>query len=182
MAKLAHKRTGTVQSFNVSPKGHYEGLLLRSGDEVLQVNFPGEWSATVAEVATLGSRITVEIEQRETHGHPSHPVYELIHLDSEEKRNSSLDVANGPGDGHFSGTVERLNYALHGEVNGAILDTGDFLHVKPHGAAALALAVGMKVKGVGSSKPMVGGNRVIEADEVNGIQLEKKPKPKKKAH
>jgi hypothetical protein len=182
MTKVAHKKTGIVQSFNVSPKGHYESLLLESGDEVVQVNFPAEWSATVAEIASPGNRVIVEIESRETHGHPSHPVYEMILLSNPEKIDSSVDVVNGLTNGHFSGTVKRLNYALHGEVNGAILDTGDFLHVKPHGAAALELAVGMKVKGSGSSKPIVGGQRVIEADEVNGIQLEKKPKPKKKAH
>ena len=78
--------------------------------------------------------------------------------------------------------MERLNFAVHGEVNGAVLDSGDFLHLKPHGAAAIDLTVGINVKGKGPTKPMVGGRRVIEAEEVNGIQMEKKPKPKKKAH
>jgi hypothetical protein len=182
MAKSANKKSGIVQFFNVSPKGHYEGLLLESDDEVFQVNFPVEWSATVADVAKPGTHITVEIEPRETHGHPSHPVYELIHLSNGEGKKSSTRAVNARGSGHFSGTVERLNYALHGQVNGAILNTGDFLHVKPHGAAALALAVGMKVKATGSVTPMAGGHRVIEADEVNGIAIEKKPKPKRKAH
>lgn len=182
MAKSANKKSGIVQSFNVSPKGHYEGLLLESDDEVFQVNFPVKWSATVAEIARPGTHITVEIEPRETHGHPSHPVYELIRLSNGEEKHSFTAAANASGSVHLSGTVERLNYALHAEVNGAILDTGDFLHVKPHGAAALALAVGMKVRATGSVSPMVGGHRVIEADEVNGIAIEKKPKPKKKAH
>ena len=36
----------------------------------------------------------------------------------------------------------------------------------------------MSVKGSGHRKPMVGGYQVIEADEVNGVHLEKKPKKK----
>jgi hypothetical protein len=67
-------------------------------------------------------------------------------------------------------------------VNGALLESGDFLHVKPHGAAALELRAGMKVKGTGSSKPMFDGHRVIEATEVNGVLMEKSQNPRKKAH
>ena len=78
--------------------------------------------------------------------------------------------------------MQRLNYALHGEVNGAILDSGDFLHLKPHGARVLQLVVGMDVKGVGSTKLATCGHRVIDAKEVNGVQVEKKPGPKKKAN
>ena len=94
----------------------------------------------------------------------------------------SFSTSNPSGGARFSVKVERLNYALHGEVNRAILVTGDFLHLKPQGAAALAIAVGMEVKGVGSTKPMISGFRVIETQEVNGIKLDHKPKPKKKAH
>lgn len=178
MAQLTRKKSGIVQSFNVSPKGHYEGLLLEDASEIFQVNFGREWGANVLDIAMPGSHITVEVESREAHGEPSHAVYDLINITGEGKGESAVDFA----DGKFSGVVERLNYALHGEVNGAILNTGDFLHVKPHGAAALALTVGMKIEATGSSKPMIDGHRVIEADEVNGIEMEKKPKPKRKAH
>ena len=182
MPKHAQKVTGIVQSFNVSPKGHYEGLLLESQGESLQVNFPQEWGETIAELAAPGASIHIEMEPHEKNGHSLHPVYRLLALTNEKQRKFSLIEDGRSGNGHFSGKVDRLNYALHGEVNGAILDTGDFLHVKPHGAAALALTVGMKVKGAGPCKPMLGGHRVIEASEVNGIQVDKKPKPPKKAH
>ena len=81
----------------------------------------------------------------------------------------------------FSGKIHRLNYSLGGEVNGGILANGDFLHVKPHGAAALNLKVEMKVEGRAKSKLMADGHCVLEAAEVNGVQIEKKPKRKKKA-
>jgi hypothetical protein len=162
------QKTGIVQTFNVSPKGGLEGLLLESAGEIIQINFRPEHADEITAIAAEGKELKVDVEPEEERGHPSHPVFRLV----------SLDGHNG----HFAGKVKHLNYALHGEVNGAILDTGDFLHVKPHGAAALHLKPGMKVKGVGSSKPMFDGHRVIEATEVNGVPLGKKAKPQKKAH
>ena len=179
MTKDALQKHGIVQSFNISPKGAYEGLLFKTGGELIQINFPQELSTEIADLASPGKEIQLEIETAEVHGRACHPVYRLIGIADSEKGSFSLK-----NDGHqrrqFSGQIERLNYALHGEVNGAILNTGDFLHLKPHGAAALELKIGMQVHGTGSTKPMVGGHQVIEAEEVNGISMEKKPK--KKAH
>jgi hypothetical protein len=172
--KTIHKQ-GKVAAFNVSPKGAYEGLLLAGEDSaVVQINFAQELASVISEAAPVGHSVQMEIEPEEPHGEPSHPVFRLVSFKA-----NGLDFAK-EFDGRFSGTVTRLNYALHGEVNGGILDNGDFLHLKPHGAAALAIEVGMKVKGTGVAKPMIGGHRVIEAEEVNGIRLEKKPKPKPK--
>ncbi|MDQ2840183.1 MAG: hypothetical protein M3Y72_03915 [Acidobacteriota bacterium] len=179
MAKDALQKHGTVQSFNVSPKGAYEGLLFKTGGELIQINFPQELSAEIADLAGQGKEIQVEIEPAEMHGRACHPVYRLVGIAGSEKGRLS-SRADGHQRQQFSGQIERLNYALHGEVNGAILNTGDFLHVKPHGAAVLELKIGMQVKGTGSTKPMFGGHQVIEAHEVNEISIEKKPK--KKAH
>ena len=168
-------RHGIVQSFNISPKGHYEGFLLQNGKEIIQLNFPPESSAAVAELASPGARIEVEAEQHdEPKPHAAHPVYRLLSVDKHR-----LD---SPADRCFTGVVQQLNYSLGGEVNGALLDSGDFLHLKPHGAAALKLAIGMQIASTGSTKPMANGSRVIEAEEVNGTRLEPKPKPKKHAH
>jgi hypothetical protein len=168
--KTIHKH-GTIQAFNISPKGSYEGLLLQEkGGELVQINFGHEMAAVLSESGHVGDPISLDVEAEPAHGKPSHPVFRLV----------AMKGGNGNGGGHFSGTVARLNYALHGEVNGGILDTGDFLHLKPHGAAALDLKVGMNVSGLGKAKPMVGGHSVIEAEEVNGIRIEQKPKPKPK--
>ncbi len=144
---------------------------------LIQINFPQEWGSTIAALAKPGQKIRTQVEPDETRGHSAHPVYRLLSIKA-DKKTISLEPSNGDAKNTFKGKVERLNYALHGEVNGAILDNGDFLHVKPHGAAALNLEVGMSVKGSGPRKPMVGGRQVIEAEEVNGIHLEKKPKKK----
>lgn len=168
--KTIHKR-GTVQAFNISPKGSYEGLLLEEEDgELVQINFGHEMASLLPEPGTVGVPIALEVEPEPQHGKSCHPVFRL----------TSVKGANGNGTRRFSGTVSRLNYALHGEANGGILDSGDFLHLKPHGAAAINLEVGMHVAGSGKAKPMVGGHSVIEADEVNGIRIGEKPKPKPK--
>lgn len=172
------RKRGTVGAFNISPKGSYEGLLLEGQSEAVQVNFPQELAHSILQAAPIGATVEIQAEPGEARGNAVHDVFQLISLkNSEGKKLPSLNDS----DGRFSGTVVRLNYALHGEVNGGILDNGDFLHVKPHGAAALALEAGMKVKGRGTTKPMIDGHRVIEAERVNGISMEKKPKPKKHA-
>ena len=174
------QKRGTVQGFNVSPHGTYEGFLLKTKTETIQVNFPRELATTFVEFAPVGSEVQVKAAPEKEKGHPFHPVYQLVCM---KRGSEQLSVAalHSNGSTPFSGTVERLNYALHGEVNGGILDNGDFLHLKPHGAAALGITVGMKVAGVGSTKPMIRGRHVIEAETVNGMVLDQKPKPKKKA-
>jgi hypothetical protein len=152
------KKNGTIEALNMSPKGHYEGLLLRTGKRLIQINFPKHQS-DLAATLKAGDEIAAEVEAEEPHGEREHPVFRLIHLE-----NSAGNT--------FSGRIVRLNYALHGEVNGGILDSGDFLHLKPEGARALGIELGMKVEGSGARKPTADGHFVIEAEEVNGIAIE----------
>ena len=126
-----------------------------------------------------GGKIKVEIApEKNKKGAASHTVYRLLSVKSNGHEKFSLAKVERHDSLRFSGKVAQLNYALHGEVNGGILNTGEFLHLKPHGAAVLDLALGMKLSGKGSLKPMLGSHRVIEAEEVNGVKLEKKPKKK----
>lgn len=148
-------------------------MLKEKDGDLVQINFGHERSFAITGVAAVGEPIDVEVEPAPPHDKSAHPVFNLVSL-------NRSDAGASAGTISFCGTVMRLNYALHGEANGGILDTGDFLHLKPHGAAALDIKVGMTVKGTGSAKPMVGGHTVIEAEEVNGVAIEKKPKPKPK--
>lgn len=178
------RKKGTVQAYNVSPKGSYEGLLLEQKDETMQVNFPQELASTLAEAAPLGEAVQVQVQPGDRKKHPVHPVFELVSLTNSAGQKIAVTQAE-PSGSRFAGTVVRLNYSLHGEVNGGILDNGNFLHLKPHGAAAVGIQPGMHVKGKGKTKPMTGNHVVIEADEVNGVRIEKpkkKPAKKKKPH
>lgn len=133
-------------------------MLLQTEKGLIQINLPKEQLGLFSHSFQSGDTITADVEKEEPHGSPSHPVFRI-----------RFPPKAGPRS--FSGRIERLNYALHGEVNGGILDSGDFLHLKPEGASATGLKVGMTVKGRGPSRPMVGGHLVIEAEEVNGTAI-----------
>ena len=174
--QLIMKKTGTIEALNVSPKGFYEGFLLRTGKKIIQINLPKEEHGTSGEGLNPGDRVTVEVEPESPRGEPVHEVFRLVGLPG---ANDHLAKGDKHGTRHFSGRIERLNYALHGEVNGGMMDSGDFLHLKPEGARSVKLTTGMKVNGRGSSRPMLGGHSVMEATEVNGIEIHHH-KPKKK--
>jgi hypothetical protein len=162
------KKTGTLQSLNVSPKGFYEGFLLKSHKEIIQINLPKEHLHSFADGWPSNGEISVEVEAEEPWGAPAHKVFRLVRVMDNGHRKTEDDPHLRKT---FSGRIERLNYALHGEVNGGILESGDFLHLKPEGARAVGLAVGMAIEARGTTKPMPGGRFVIEADEVNGTVI-----------
>ena len=170
------KKTGTIEALNVSPKGFYEGFLLRTGKRLAQINLPKKERGMSAEQLKVGETIAVEAESEESHGKPAHQVFRLIRL-LDTNGHSRKNDTTMPRD--FSAIVVGLNYALHGEVNGGILDSGDFLHLRPEGARAVKLKTGMQVEGRGSTRPMVGGHLVIEAEEVNGIAIHRHKAKKK---
>ena len=169
------RKTGTIQSLNVSPKGFYEGLLLDTTKQLVQVNFPKEAPRSLIDALTPGAKASFEVEPEEPRGKPDHDVFKLIRVLGENENGTPHPDEHQS----FSGRIVRLNYALHGEVNGGILDSGDFLHLKPEGAAALNIKPDMEVQGTGETKPMVGGHSVIDAHVVNGIRINH---PAKKKH
>ena len=117
------KKTGTIEALNVSPKGFYEGFLLHTGKKIVQVNLPKHELGMLDGGLETGKQITAEVEAEEPHGEPKYVVFRLLRLAAEGD--------DKHGTGPFVGRIERLNYALHGAVNGGILESGDFLHLKP---------------------------------------------------
>jgi len=124
---------GTLLAYNISPKGHIEGALIETDDGLAQLNFPKHAADEMAQALALGSKVdlTAELE----HDDGDHPVYEPCE-EAEQAR----------------GTVVRLNYALHGEVNGYHLDDGTFVHVKPDGAKRYKLRIGSTIAATGSRR------------------------------
>ena len=130
------KLRGKVLAFNISPKGHIEGALVETSEGRAQVNFPKHNAESLSQSTRPGAKIELEVKRETDEG--EHPVF-----------TAQADH------GEFSGTVVRLNYALHGEVNGYHFDDGTFAHVKPEGARKYKLRVGDKVKAVGQRRPGV---------------------------
>jgi hypothetical protein len=121
---------GKVVAHNISPKGHAEGALIETARGVAQLNFPKHTAADFARRVEVGAAVDLAAELENEDG--DHPVYRALE-------------ASGP----VTGAVVRLNYALHGEVNGYHLDDGTFVHVKPEGAKRYKLRVGDRVTAEG---------------------------------
>lgn len=152
-----------------SPKGTFEGVLIDTDGVPTQFVFDRHQEAEAAVFANLRPGQTLVIEGIEAgpspKGEAGHTVYQFERLATVD----GAAVAPVLPDGHTDGVVVRLNYARHGEPNGVVLDTGDFVHTKPDGFARLKLKVGDAVRAEGRAVPLVTGKgRVIEAVLVNG--------------
>lgn len=164
---------GRFQHLVYSPKGHIEGVLIDTDGVLTQFVFERHDEDAAAAFAGLKSGQTLVIEGIEEgpspKGHAEHTVYRFERLASVDgKAPRQVDTA-----GSIDGKVVRFNYARHGQANGVVLDTGDFVHTKPDGLARLALKVGDKVRAEGRSQPLATGQgRVLEAVRVNGQALQ----------
>ena len=157
---------GTLSQFNYSPKGSYEALIVTTKKGPVQVNFEPDQADVLAATLKTGGKVSFKTGPAHEKSDAVHPVCQLIGLKVHGKA-----VKLAP-EIQVTGTVERLNYALHGEVNGVVLDTGDFVHLKPHGARALRLEVGQTLQAGGRTQPMLfGEHRVMEAETANGVDL-----------
>jgi hypothetical protein len=159
---------GSLSHFNYSPKGEPEALMLSTSKGLVQINFPAAQGSTLVARLKEGEKIKVKATPLEDTHKSVHPVHQLDEWES----------GSGPVKIHavieVEGTVKRFNYTRHGEVNGVVLESGDFIHLKPHGARAADLTVGSKVKAKGPGHQMgVSGLRVVEAERINGLHLEK---------
>ena len=72
----------------------------------------------------------------------------------------------------MKGNVARIHYAKHGQPNGVVLESGEFIHLRPHGMAAIGVGVGAKVSAKGELRMTVLGTRMLEAHHANGHDIE----------
>lgn len=143
---VSRRLQGKVVSFNLSPKGNVEGVLVALESGTAQLNFHGHHGRTLSRLMPAGS--TFELNATLDSEDGEHPVYLVDDADAEA-----------------SGKVVRFNYALHGGVNGYHLDEGTFVHVKPKGAEKYQIEIGEHVHATGSRHP--GADAVVlEASRV----------------
>jgi hypothetical protein len=177
--KYAHHRqavSGAFKHLIYSPKGMIEGLLLEVDHEPLQVVIEADESLVVAFAKLkVGTPLELETnaETNSSKGEAAHPVHRLHKVVSIGGKSYKPDQATIL-QAEVKGVVARFNYARHGEPNGVVLDSGDFVHLKPHGMAASALEIGDAVDAVGEARAMVFGHRVIEAKRINGKPIDRK--------
>lgn len=174
---------GLLQDFNHSPKGGIEGFLLRSDGQTIQVNVTPDIG--FAAVRGIGQVVEVTVEPDSDavkHGKGEHPVYNLVTLTGADGK-ALIHAGAGAGDVMtVQGIVKRINYARHGEANGVVLESGDFIHLKPEGMKKVELKVGDTVTAEGPVALMPLGQQVIEAKTVNGTSIVAKKPAGKGSH
>jgi hypothetical protein len=161
--------SGRLQQLLFSPKGGIEGLLLLVDSKAIQISMePGS-----ADANALNAAVGKPIEVKASADHSpktkdgAHPVYRL---DGITKLAGKSFKANGTRP--ISGIVANIHYAKHGEPNGVILESGEFIHTRPPGMKKLKLRVGSRVVVHGEARMTVLGTALIEAHEVNRVTLE----------
>jgi hypothetical protein len=166
---------GTVQGFNYGPAGSYESMEIKTEEKSVQVNFPPLVSGYVASVAKIGE--AVKLTARPQMGPPDHAIYELATLQGTDEKKLSIptrkprpveDDEAKPETLKVDGKVSRLNYGRRGEINGVVLESGDFVRVGSREARSLNLKVGDTVSVEGPARPMLLGHNQVDADTING--------------
>ena len=173
MAKQSELISGTCQQLLFSPKGGIEGALVKVKGAVVQVSMRPDAGAALAQITGPGKRLRVlaVADHSPKTADGAHPVYQLEALADAAGQAiewPDADAANSS----VKGVVAALHYARHGQPNGVVLETGEFIHLRPHGMALLGLGVGAKVNAVGTLRMTVLGTRLLEAHQVNRIAIE----------
>jgi hypothetical protein len=162
---------GKFQHVFYSPEGQVEGLLLDVEGESVQIvvdrhdkDAPDAFLSLKQEQLLVVKATTKSPSPK---GARAHLVYNFIKLVSVEgrkpRKRTSVDTIV------CSGKVAYFNYARHGEANGVVLDSGDFIHMKPGGFSRFSLKVGDKVRAAGAIHQLLtGAGRIVDAARVNG--------------
>jgi hypothetical protein len=161
--------SGIVQSYNLDRRGSINGLIIKDGDQLAQLNVPPDQATALKAAAPVGQKI--EATAMTERSDADHAVYRVQSLKGADGKELKID---DPGEGkpmHVEGTVKSLNYSPRGDADGAILDTGDFVQMGPGAARDAALAVGQKLSVDGNTRPMSDGHNIINPTSVNGNEV-----------
>ena len=116
-------------------------------------------------------RLLAKADQSPKTSAAAHPVYEFEAL--ADPAGKALDwPADGEGSTSMKGKVARIHYAKHGEPNGVVLESGEFIHLRPHGMTAIGLKVGSTVSAQGELRITVLGTKLLEAHHANGYDID----------
>jgi hypothetical protein len=134
---------------------------------VIDKHDPDAAAAFIGVSADQTVKVRARVAEPSNKGDASHPVYDFEALESVDgKKPAQVKPRLGPA---YQGKVARLNFAKHGEANGVVLDSGDFIHTRPDGMKRLRLKVGDAVKADGDAQRLADDTGwAVEATTVNG--------------
>lgn len=172
MAKHSEFIHGTCQQLLFSPKGGIEGALVRTKGDVVQVSVPPDKGTALAEVTGPGRQLRVLAvpDRSPKAADGAHLVYKFESFADGSGQAIKVPDAQ-PRETTIKGVVGAWHFARHGEPNGVILETGEFIHLRPRGVATAGLDIGSKVNAVGELRMTATGTRMLQARRVNRVEL-----------
>ena len=167
------KIKGSFSQVIYSPQGGVEGFLIDNDGIAVQFVIAADDERHAALVMALVSGQILELVGEDApasrKGDAAHRVMNFGKLTSVDGNKPAKPSSAVPG---YAGRIVRLNYAKHGAPNGYVLDSGDFVHVKPDGFAKLGLSIGDAVTVEGDAHFLAtGGGWAVEAEVVNGRKV-----------
>ena len=173
MAKPSEFITGVCRQWLFSPKGEIEGVLLAVKGGVVQVAVDAPNAAALRRATAPGKRLRVLAlpDHSPKTAAAAHPVYRFASFADAAGQACEAPGAD-PAKAVLKGVVAALHFAKHGEPNGVVLETGEFIHLRPHGMALLGLGVGADVRAVGTLRMTALGTSMLEASQVNRIVID----------
>jgi hypothetical protein len=164
--------SGTCQQLLFSPKGGIEGALVKVKGALLQLSMHPDMGAAFARSAAPGKRLRVlaAADHSPKTKDGAHPVYQFKAF-ADAQGHAVDKPGSDPANTTIKGSVAALHFARHGQPNGVVLETGEFIHMRPHGIAQVGLGVGAKVTAIGELRMTVLGTRMLEARVVNRVEL-----------
>jgi eukaryotic-like serine/threonine-protein kinase len=176
--------SGSVSGYNLNPAGTAESMMLNTGNSTVQLNFPPEMATAIQSAAAVGSQVTVVARSGGGPGGPGGPGdqgpddqqqadHKVMNLESIKTASGGTLSVGGPGGGKsttVTGAVKQLNYDRRGDINGAQLSNGTFVHLRPGSDADLT--VGEKVSVQGRQRTASSGMKIIEAESINGTSVD----------
>ncbi len=120
--------SGTLAGFDLGPQGEPEGLLLKNASgKILQVNFPPSAASKIQGAVAVGDSMTLSALPMRSG--TDHAVYGLVSVTGAKGQKVEVAPPGEPQVGHAEGTIKYLNYDRGGQVNGAVLISGDFVEI-----------------------------------------------------
>lgn len=172
MAKKSKFINGNCQQLLFSPKGRIEGALVKEKGAVVQVTAHPDIGVLFAYATGHGKRLRVLAVANHSPKMVEgvHPVYQFESF--ADVVGNAIKLPHADSDNAtIKGVVVALHFARHGQPNSVILKTGEFIHLRPQGMSQTKLEVGSKVNAVGEVRMTLLNTRLLEAHEVNGIDL-----------
>jgi hypothetical protein len=163
---------GTCQQLLFSSRGRIEGALIETNDGVVQISIPREKAGVLAQLTGPGRPLRVLAVHHRSAKAPAgdHPVFKFQSFADANGQALKRAQAKLPHS-TIKGVVSAWHFARNGLPNGMILETGEFVHLRPKGMVAAAVAIGSKLIALGELRTTALGTRMLRAHRVNRVDL-----------